>query len=70
MSTSQMNPINIKDSAVSGVVIYRDRAEVKRVVPVSIKGGESDVVITGLSEAVDGDSIRLVLSMVIYYIYL
>ena len=69
MSTqTTLSPINIKDCAVSGVVIYRDRAEVKRVVHVSLKGGESDIVITGLSEAVDGDSIRLVLSMVIYII--
>ncbi len=65
MSRSTLSPISIKDCSVRGVVIYRDRAEVKRVVPVYIRGGESDVVITELSEAVDGDSIRLVWSMVV-----
>lgn len=58
-STAQTT-LNVKDCSMNSVVIYRDRAEVKRVVPVSIIGGENEIVITGLSEAVDGDSIRLV----------
>ena len=45
----------------NSVVVYRDRAEVKRLASVNLSGGESEVIFNGLSEAVDGDSIRWVI---------
>ena len=53
--------LNIKDCSMNSVVVYRDRAEVKRLASVKLSGGESEVIFNGLSEAVDGDSIRWVI---------
>ena len=43
---------------IHSVVVYRDRAEVKRIVPTSLAAGENKVVLTGLAECVDKNSIR------------
>ena len=50
--------LNIKDCSMNSVVVYRDRAEVKRDASISIGEGETEIIVTGLSEAVDGDSVR------------
>lgn len=50
--------LEVKTCSIHNVVVYRDRAEVRRTVNVSLPAGESEVIIKGLSESVDGDSIR------------
>ena len=49
---------SVKDCAIKSVIVYRDRAEVKRSLPVAIPGGECDVIFKGLPEVVDENSIR------------
>ena len=44
--------------AIQSVVVYRDRAEVKRIVPASLATGENEVIVTGLAECVDKNSVR------------
>jgi len=51
---------NSSDLEVSGVVVYRDRAEVKRLIRVSVKKGENDVVVNQLPSVMDPKSLRLV----------
>ena len=51
---------NSSDLEVGGVVVYRDRAEVKRLIRVSVKKGENDVVVNQLPSVVDPKSLRLV----------
>ena len=42
-------------------MVYRDCAEVKRLIRVSVKKGENDVVVNQLPSVVDPKSLRLVL---------
>ena len=44
--------------AIHSVVVYGDRAEVKRTVPASLAAGENEVFLTRLAECVDKNSIR------------
>ena len=71
MSTKGQN-IDVSMCSFHGVVVYQDRAEIKREICVNVKGGESEIIITGLSESIDGDSIRLVaiISCINLYIYI
>ncbi|XP_065891224.1 protein F37C4.5-like [Dysidea avara] len=50
---------NSSDLEVGGVVVYRDRAEVKRLIRVSVKKGENDVVVNQLPSVVDPKSLRV-----------
>ena len=50
--------VELKKCSMNSVVVYKDRAEVKRIVTINIPAGESEVIIKGLSESIDGDSIR------------
>ena len=50
---------NAKDLEVGGVVVYPDRAEVKRMIRVSLKKGENDVMINQLPSVIDSKSLRL-----------
>ena len=43
---------------IHSVVVYSDRAEVRRTVPASLAAGENEVLLTGLAECVDKNSIR------------
>ena len=49
---------NASELEVGGVVVYPDRAEVKRLVRVSLKKGENDVLINQLPSVVDPKSLR------------
>ena len=49
-----------RDLEVGGVVVYADRAEVKRMIRVSLKKGENDVMVNQLPSVVDPKSLRLV----------
>ena len=52
--------VEVKECAIHSVVVYQDRAEVRRVVPANLAAGENEVIINGLAECVDKDSIRCV----------
>jgi len=43
---------------VGGVVVYPDRAEVKRLIRVTLRKGENDVVVNQLPSVVDPKSLR------------
>lgn len=49
---------DVRQCRIHSVVVYTDRAEVKRLVPAQLPSGESEVVIEGLSASINGDSIR------------
>ena len=57
-SEKPQKEVDIKKCSIDSVVVYSDRAEVKRTAPVTLPAGESEVVFKHLSESVDGDSIR------------
>ena len=44
--------------AIESVVVYQDRAEVKRAIPVQLLPGENEVIVTNLAKCVDKNSIR------------
>ena len=48
----------MRGCAIQSVVVYCDRAEVKRVVHASLATGENEVLVTGLADCVDKNSIR------------
>lgn len=49
-----------KEAEIHSVTVYRDRAEVKRSVLVRAEEGENEVVVSGLPECTDKNSIRLI----------
>ncbi len=53
----------VRGCAIESVVVYRDRAEVKRAVPLTLAPGESEVIVHGLAQCVDKNSIRLRLGL-------
>ena len=50
--------VGVRECAIHSVVIYQDRAEVKRVVPAKLAPGENQVVVNGLASCVDKNSVR------------
>ena len=58
--SAQVIETAVRDCAVESVVVYADRAEVKRRVPVSLAAGKNEVVVFGLSTCIDKNSIRSV----------
>ena len=59
-SVAQVVETGVGDCAIESVVVYRDRAEVKRAVPVHLAPGENEVIIYDLAECVDKNSIRYI----------
>ena len=57
-SVAQVVEAGVGDCAIESVVVYQDRAEVKRAVPVHLAPGENEVIIYDLAECVDRNSIR------------
>ena len=51
--------VNVRECAIRSVVVFKDRAEVRRAVAVELAAGENEVVVGGLAECVDKNSIRL-----------
>ncbi len=50
---------SMKQLKCESVVVYTDRAEVKRLVCTKLKKGENEIVIQGVSESIDADSVRV-----------
>ena len=50
--------IPVKDCSVESVVVYSDRAEVKRRVSVNLEAGKNEVIVHSLSTCLDKNSIR------------
>ena len=59
-STVHLVKAAVSDCAIESVVVYRDRAEVKRAVPVHLYPGENEVIVFDLAECVEKNSIRYV----------
>ena len=57
-SAAQVVETAVGDCAIESVVVYQDRAEVKRAVPVHLYAGENEVIVFDLAECVDKNSIR------------
>ena len=49
----------IKECPYERVVVYQDRAEVIRNVQVTVREGENEITLVGLSQAIDKDSVRV-----------
>ena len=59
-SVSQLIETRVGDCAIDSVVVYQDRAEVKRAVPVHLCPGENEVIVYDLAECIDKNSIRYI----------
>ena len=51
---------NVKDLPVETVVVYPDRAEVKRKVKCSVQPGSNEIVVSDIATKADPDSIRYI----------
>ena len=50
--------VGVRECSIHSVVVYQDRAEVKRVVPAHLAPGDNQVVVTGLASCINKDSVR------------
>ena len=62
-SVSQVIETSVGDCAIDSVVVYQDRAEIKRAVPVHLCPGENEVIVYDLAECIDKNSIRYGLAL-------
>ena len=58
MATKQQT-FTMKDLPCEKVVVFKDRAEVKRLVRTRLKKGENEIVINGVTNSIDRDSVRV-----------
>ena len=54
----QVVEVGVRSCAVESVVVYSDRAEVKRAVPVTLLAGDNEVIIHDLPTCINQNSIR------------
>ena len=57
-SRTPVDEFKAKELEVGGVVVYPDRAEVKRLIRATLRRGENDVVVNQLPSVVDPKSLR------------
>ena len=57
-SLAKREVVQAQEAEIHSVTVYRDRAEVKRSVRVRVEAGENEIVVSGLPECTDKDSIR------------
>lgn len=50
--------VSVTKCEIYSVVVYRDRAEVRRVVHAHLSPGENKVIVNGLAQVVEANSIR------------
>lgn len=62
MSVKKPNRLEfaVRDCSIHSVVVYKDRAEVKRIIRAELLEGTNEVVISGLAETINRNSIRYV----------
>lgn len=60
MSVKKPNRLEfaVRDCSIHSVVVYKDRAEVKRIIYAELLEGINEVVISGLAETINRNSIR------------
>ena len=56
---AKQQKFSMKDLRCEKVVVFKDRAEVKRSIQTCLHKGENEIVITGVSSSVDRDSVRV-----------
>ncbi len=54
----QVIETKVRDSPIDSVVVYQDRAEVKRRLSVYLATGENELIISDLTHCVDQNSVR------------
>jgi hypothetical protein len=59
MSQSVSSKLSMKDLPCEKVVVYQDRAEIKRLIRTKLKKGENELVINNISNNIDQDSVRV-----------
>ncbi|KAL5474815.1 hypothetical protein EMCRGX_G026832 [Ephydatia muelleri] len=61
MSVKKPNRLEfaVRDCSIHSVVVYKDRAEVKRIIRAELLEGTNEVVISGLAETINRNSIRV-----------
>ena len=57
-SAVQVVETAVGECAIESVVVYQDRAEVKRAVSIRLYAGENEVIVFDLAECVDKNSIK------------
>ena len=66
-SGAPVNEFKASELEVGAVVVYPDRAEVKRLIRVTVRKGENDVVVNQLPSVVDPKSLRSAASSVLFW---
>ena len=61
----QVVETGVRDSPIESVVVYQDRAEVKRRLTVHLAAGENEVIISDLADCLDKNSVRYSKALVI-----
>ena len=59
-SAVQLVEVAVGECAIHSVVVYQDRAEVKRSLPVHLLAGENELILTNMAECADKNSVRYV----------
>ncbi len=67
-SGAQVVETTVRNCAIESVVVYSDRAEVKRRVPINLEQGKNEVLICGFSTWTDRNSIRLDICYVLEFL--
>lgn len=59
MATSKQQTFSMKDLPCEKVVVFKDRAEVRRSLRTRLNKGENEIIINGASQVIDRDSVRV-----------
>ena len=59
-SAVQLVEVAVGECAIHSVVVYQDRAEVKRSLPVHLLAGENELILTNMAECADKNSVRYI----------
>jgi chromosome segregation ATPase len=58
MSATQQT-FSMKDLACEKVVVFKDRAEIRRIIKTKLKKGENELIINSITNSIDQDSVRV-----------
>ncbi len=57
-SSVQVIETKVRDSPIDSVVVYQDRAEVRRMLRVELATGENELIISDLTHCIEQNSVR------------
>ncbi len=68
-SGAQVIETKVRDSPIDSVVVYQDRAEVRRRLTVHLVTGENELIISDLTHCIDQNSVRCVVCVLYTYVH-